>query len=656
MPPQPAAPVSLAQPLGTSANNHNNERSSINTLVSNDEKAVDQIQDPEKAAHIVDYEDNGASSQSSDQSHQGGVDVEKAKAEFHALERRLSQKSSLYRAQSRASNPSAADLEKADEEEEFNLFETIRGDKDVRDREGFTHKEVGVVWENLKVIGGGGMSKSFFDDIHTLPLFSSTHQNRHTEIHIRTFPNAIMEQFIMPPLNLLKLFGLDLMSPKPRDILRDFSGCLKPGEMCLVVARPGGGASTFLKAITNNRESYQKVEGEVIYQGLSADEMKKKYAGEVLYSMEDDVHLPTLTVKQTIETALRVKTPGRLPAGVTEDEFREATLETLLKMLNITHTKNTLVGNEFIRGVSGGERKRVSIAEAFCGQGCVFSWDNSTRGLDASTALDYAKSIRTVTDIKKMASFVSLYQAGEGIYDQFDKVLVIDKGHQVYFGPAKEARQYMLSLGWKDKPRQTTADFLTGCTDEHEREFAEGRDASNTPTTSEALEKAYLESDVYRRMQAEAQAYKAEMIADHEKTQTFRDAVIEGKRKFVGKKSPYTVSFFTQVYALFLRQLILNLQDKLSIYSSFFTSIAIAFISGSCFYNLPESAAGAFTRGGVLFIAMLFNALNAFSELPTQMQGRPIMYKQVQYRFYRPGALSIAQTLADCEWQVLNFG
>jgi len=67
--------------------------------------------------------------------------------------------------------------------------------------------------------------------------------------------------------------------------------------------------------------------------------------------------------------------------------------------LNIEHTSNTLVGNEFVRGVSGGERKRVSIAEAFCGQGCVFSWDNSTRGLDASTALDYAKSIRTLTDI-----------------------------------------------------------------------------------------------------------------------------------------------------------------------------------------------------------------------------------------------------------------
>lgn len=75
----------------------------------------------------------------------------------------------------------------------------------------------------------------------------------------------------------------------------------------------------------------------------------------------------------------------------------------------------------------------------------VQSWDNSTRGLDASTALDYAKSLRILADITKSAVFTSLYQAGEGIYDVADKVLVIDEGRQVYFGPAKEARAYMVS-------------------------------------------------------------------------------------------------------------------------------------------------------------------------------------------------------------------
>ena len=82
-------------------------------------------------------------------------------------------------------------------------------------------------------------------------------------------------------------------------------------------------------------------------------------------------------------------------------------------------------------------------------------------------------------------------------------------------------------------------------------------------------------------------------------------------------------------------------------------SIAIAFIAGSCFYDLPETSSGAFTRGGVLFIAMLFNSLQAFSELPGQMQGRPILYSQAAKKFYRPGALSVAQTIADCEFKLV---
>lgn len=80
----------------------------------------------------------------------------------------------------------------------------------------------------------------------------------------------------------------------------------------------------------------------------------------------------------------------------------------LLRMLNISHTRNTLVGDEFVRGVSGGERKRVSIAEMLCTRARVQCWDNSTRGLDASTALDYVKSLRITADILKSTVFVTL--------------------------------------------------------------------------------------------------------------------------------------------------------------------------------------------------------------------------------------------------------
>lgn len=83
--------------------------------------------------------------------------------------------------------------------------------------------------------------------------------------------------------------------------------------------------------------------------------------------------------------------------------------KTLLRMFNISHTSDTLVGDEFVRGVSGGERKRVSIAEMMATRAHVTLWDNSTRGLDASTALDFIKSLRILTDVLGQTTFVTLY-------------------------------------------------------------------------------------------------------------------------------------------------------------------------------------------------------------------------------------------------------
>jgi len=124
----------------------------------------------------------------------------------------------------------------------------------------------------------------------------------------------------------------------------------------------------------------------------------------------DDRHIATLTVAQTLQFALSTKTPGpngRLP-GVSRKEFDQQVLETILKMLNMSHTKQTLVGDSFVRGISGGERKRVSIAEMMATRARVQCWDNSTRGLDASTALDFVKSLRIMTDILGQTTFVTL--------------------------------------------------------------------------------------------------------------------------------------------------------------------------------------------------------------------------------------------------------
>ncbi|GJN91548.1 hypothetical protein Rhopal_004571-T1 [Rhodotorula paludigena] len=547
------------------------------------------------------------------------VDVKRAEAEFEELRRQYSRQSSLHRIKS-----GQKDLEKegSNDSEDFDLLAYLRGESDQYDAAGFKRKVVGVSWDKLNVTGAGGM-----------------------KIFIRTFPDAIKEAILWPMIKYMKLTGKFIGTPK--NLLSEFDGCLKPGEMCLVLGRPGSGCTTFLKTIANQRHGFLGVNGDVSYGGIAADEMAKRYRGEVVYNQEDDVHAATLTVAQTLLFALRVKTPGKLLPGKDRKTFNNEVMELLLRMLGISHTKNTKVGSAFVRGVSGGERKRVSIAEMMATRACVCSWDNSTRGLDASTALDYAKALRVMTDVHQMATFVSLYQAGEGIYEQFDKVLVIDEGRQVYFGPASEARKYMMSLGYADLPRQTSADYLTGCTDPNERKLAEGRSEADVPATPEALEAAFKKSEIHARMVAERDAFRAQSDADEKTRQDFRDAVAADKRRGVSKKSKYTASFPAQVGALVIRQFQLKAQDKVDLIVSWTTSIIVAIISGAVYLNMPETAAGAFTRGGAIFIALLFNSFQAFNELPTQMLGRPIAHRHKQFAFYRPAATTIAMTVAD---------
>ncbi|KAF6754266.1 ABC-transporter [Ephemerocybe angulata] len=565
--------------------------------------------------------------------------VLRAEAEFDALSRQLTKHSETG---GRSLRKGDSDPEKGDDQEEytFDLKEYLTSSNDANQKAGIKHKNVGVIWDDLQVeVPGGAANK----------------------IYVGTLGGATLNFFLGP---FLWLWGVVLtvfpMLRKPmvtKPILNKSSGTLKPGEMCLVLGCPGAGCTTFLKTIANQREGYANVSGEVLYAGINAEEMQRYYKGEVAYNQEDDIHIATLTVGQTLKFALSTKTPGpngRIP-GITRKQFDQEVEDTLLRMLNISHTKNTLVGDEFVRGVSGGERKRVSIAEMMATRARVQCWDNSTRGLDASTALDFVRSLRVMTDVLGQTTFVTLYQASESIYDLFDKVLVLDKGHQVFYGPVTEARAYFENLGYNPLPRQTTADYLTGCTDDNERQFAPGRSADNVPSSPEALGAAFGYSAFGQANQDDIKRYKQKMSEEKHDQEAFRAAVAADKKKGVSRSSPYTLGYSGQVWALTKRQFQTRWQDRFQVYTSFFLNIALAFVIGSAYYNQPLTSAGAFTRGGVLFAALLTTCLDAFGEMPMQMLGRPILKKQTDYSLYRPSAIALANLFADLPFSALRI-
>lgn len=276
-------------------------------------------------------------------------------------------------------------------------------------------------------------------------------------------------------------------------------------------------------------------------------------------------------------------------------------------MFGISHTRHTLVGDAFIRGISGGERKRVSIAETLATKSTVVAWDNSTRGLDASTALDYANSLSVMTQVSDRTTLVSLYQAGEGIYELMDKVLVIDSGKMIYQGPAKEAKAYFQRLGYYCPPRQTTPDFLTAVTDPIERRFRKDFEGP-IPKGSKGLEKAFRESEAYQKVLRDVEDYEKYLQeSDLQDAQQFKQSVQEQKSKTVSRNSPYTVSFVRQVLACTKREFELTLGDTTTLYTKGFIIISIGLIVGSLFFGQSVGTEGAFSRGGtVSTLSILF--------------------------------------------------
>lgn len=148
-----------------------------------------------------------------------------------------------------------------------------------------------------------------------------------------------------------------------------------------------------------------------------------------------------------------------------------------------------------------------------------------------------------------MTTFVSLYQASENIYNEFDKVMVIDGGKQVYLGPINKARAYFEGLGFAPRPRQTTPDYVTGCTDEFERQYAEGYSPENAPHDPETLAAAFRASEIAKDNEAEMDEYKASLKEATRQFEDFKIAVQESKRSGA-KGSVYAVGFHQQVWAL----------------------------------------------------------------------------------------------------------
>jgi len=201
-------------------------------------------------------------------------------------------------------------------------------------------------------------------------------------------------------------------------ILQNLEGVLGEGQMLCVLGPPGSGCSTFLRTIAGETQGFHVGENSYInYQGTAPQEMSTQFRGEATYTAEADAHFPELSVGDTLYFAALARTQRDIPGGVSRKAYAMHIRDIVMAVLGISHTVNTRVGDNYIRGVSGGERKRVSIAEAILSGAPLQCWDNSTRGLDSANAVEFCQTLRTQSYIFGSTSCVAIYQAPQDAYD-----------------------------------------------------------------------------------------------------------------------------------------------------------------------------------------------------------------------------------------------
>ncbi|KAI3879553.1 hypothetical protein MKX03_005691 [Papaver bracteatum] len=237
--------------------------------------------------------------------------------------------------------------------------------------------------------------------------------------------------------------------PVEKTILKGITGSVQPGEMLALLGPSGSGKTTLLSALGGRLGG--RLTGNITYNGKSFTNSMNRNTGFVIQDDKFHVHL---TVTETLVfTALL-----RLPKTLSKDEkIKHA--EEVINQLGLTKCKNTIMGGPFLRGVSGGERKRVSIGQEILINPSLLFLDEPTSGLDSTSAQqvvtllwELAKGGRTV--------LMSIHQPSSRLYYIFNKILVLSEGNPLYFGKGEETMDYFAGIGYSPSVTMNPADFL----------------------------------------------------------------------------------------------------------------------------------------------------------------------------------------------------
>ncbi|KAJ0075710.1 hypothetical protein Patl1_34366 [Pistacia atlantica] len=261
------------------------------------------------------------------------------------------------------------------------------------------------------------------------------------------------------------LNSLRILSSKKKQlkVLQDVSGIIKPGRMTLLLGPPASGKTTLLLALAGKLDSSSK--GEMTVRETLAFSARCQGVGtryELLAELSRREKAGTIKPDPDVDVFMK--------AVVTEGQEANVITDYILKILGLEVCADTMVGDEMFRGISGGQKKRVTTGEMLVGPANAVFMDEISTGLDSSTTFHIVNCIRQTIHILDGTALISLLQPAPETYDLFDDIILLSEGQIVYQGPREQVLDFFESMGFKCPERKGVADFLQEVTSKKDQQ------------------------------------------------------------------------------------------------------------------------------------------------------------------------------------------
>ncbi|KAM1523848.1 hypothetical protein ACFX10_008508 [Malus domestica] len=453
--------------------------------------------------------------------------------------------------------------------------------------------------------------------------------------------------------SVLELIKLAPSKRRKIQILKDVSGIVRPSRMTLLLGPPGAGKTTLLLALAGKLDDDLRVSGKVTYCGHELHEFVPRRT--CAYISQHDLHYGEMTVRETLDFSGRCLGVGtryqmlaelsrrEKEAGIKPDPeidaFMKATsvsgqktslvTDYVLKILGLDTCADILVGDDMRRGISGGQKKRVTTGEMLVGPAKVLLMDEISTGLDSSTTFQICRCMRQLVHIMDVTMVISLLQPAPETFELFDDLILLSEGQIVYQGPRESVLEFFERMGFKCPERKGVVDFLQEVTSKKDQEQYWLK--NNQPYRYISVPEFVEAFSSFRS----GQQLAADLGVPYDKSRAHRAALVTAK---------YGISKWELFKACFAREWLLMKRNSF-VYIFKTTQITSMSLIALTVFLRTEMSVGTVQDGGKFFGALFFSLINVMfngmAELAMTVFRLPVFYKQRDLLFYPAWAFGL---------------